>query len=342
MKTKETKIVKHVPFEDRTVELVKEVKTPQGKSKKLPFKTNQITADFINNRYVVLRDFVPKEMITFAMDCWKTVEHNPEWHGAFCKREDDIIFQSPKNSLGKSESIYCSPWGVAMNRFLRDKLRSVLDIDLGETYSFTRKYDRGAYLAAHRDRPACEISTTLCLDYKTDDGRPWRIWVDNSRNWVDSDDGGETGIQRQLQLLPNRKRTSTPIDLEVGDILLYQGPNAVHFRDYLIGDYSYHIFSHFYNKEGKIRSHPLGTWQGIDNNLKQVETRDTNDLTFRPGTALEHPCVLEHDGKLSRYHMQNDRPKELEDAYHNFIDSYESEQFGLRSEYANNYGLEDE
>ena len=37
------KIVKHVPFEDRTVELVKEVKTPQGKSKKLPFKTNQIT-----------------------------------------------------------------------------------------------------------------------------------------------------------------------------------------------------------------------------------------------------------------------------------------------------------
>ena len=33
--------MKHVPFEDRTVELVKEVKTPQGKSKKLPFKTNQ-------------------------------------------------------------------------------------------------------------------------------------------------------------------------------------------------------------------------------------------------------------------------------------------------------------
>ena len=143
--------MKHVPFEERTVEIVKDIKTPQGKKRKLPFKTNQITADFINNRYVVLRDFVPKEMITFAMDCWKTVEHNPEWHNAFCKREDDIIFESPKDSLGKSESIYCSPWGVAMNRFLRDKLRSVLDIDLGETYSFTRKYDRGAYLAAHRD-----------------------------------------------------------------------------------------------------------------------------------------------------------------------------------------------
>jgi hypothetical protein len=100
------KIVKHVPFEDRTVELVKEVKNPQGKSKKLPFKTNQITADFINNRYVVLRDFVPKEMITFAMDCWKTVEHNPEWHGAFCKREDDIIFQNAPCHSGLCSTVF--------------------------------------------------------------------------------------------------------------------------------------------------------------------------------------------------------------------------------------------
>lgn len=110
----------------------------------------------------------------------------------------------------------------------------------------------------------------------------------------------------------------------------------------MLGDYSYHIFSHFFNKEGRIRTHPLGTWQGVDNNLKQVENRDSHDLTFRPQNALEPPCVLEHDGRLSRYHMQSDRPKELEDAYHNFIDSYETNQFGLRSEYANNYGLEAE
>ena len=29
---------------------------------------------------------------------------------------------------------------------------------------------RGAYLSPHLDRPSCEISATLCLDYKSDDG----------------------------------------------------------------------------------------------------------------------------------------------------------------------------
>ena len=36
-------------------------------------------------------------------------------------------------------------------------------MDLRETYSYTRKYDRGAYLRAHTDRPSCEISATVCL-----------------------------------------------------------------------------------------------------------------------------------------------------------------------------------
>ena len=34
-------------------------------------------------------------------------------------------------------------------------------MDLQETYSFSRKYERGAYLKAHADRPSCEISATL-------------------------------------------------------------------------------------------------------------------------------------------------------------------------------------
>ena len=42
-------------------------------------------------------------------------------------------------------------------------------MDLRETYSYTSKYVRGAYLGSHTDRPSCEISATLCLDYLTDD-----------------------------------------------------------------------------------------------------------------------------------------------------------------------------
>ena len=40
--------------------------------------------------------------------------------------------------------------------------------------------------------------------------------------------------------------------LEVGDILLYQGPNIPHWRDYLLGEYSYHLFVHFFNATSKM------------------------------------------------------------------------------------------
>ena len=318
---KEKKIVKHVPFEDRTVELFIEEES-NGKIKKYPWNTNRLTADFVKNRYVVLRDFIPKDIINMTLDTWKTVEHREHVHGAIFKHEtNDITFNSPKNSIGKSYGAYCSPWGVALNRYLCDKLRGVLDIDIRETYSYTRKYDRGAYLSSHRDRPACEISTTVCLDYQTDDGKPWVIWVDNSKNWVDHD--VTKTMQEQTQGIPNRQRKSIPISLEVGDVLVYQGPNVAHWRDYLIGDYSYHIFCHFFNAEGMFSRHPKNRWKGEDKNLE-------HDLT-------KYPMPLEYDGRLSRYHTQENAPDELKNGYKEFVDSYESCEHAPRSEFANNY-----
>ena len=49
-----------------------------------------------------------------------------------------------------------------------------------------------------------------------------------------------------------RKRKSIAIELEPGDILLYQGPNVAHWRDTLMGDYSYHMFIHFYMTKGAV------------------------------------------------------------------------------------------
>ena len=131
-------------------------------------------------------------------------------------------------------------------------------------------------------------------------------------------------MQEQTQGIPNRQRKSTPISLEVGDVLVYQGPNVAHWRDYLIGEYSYHIFCHFFNAEGMFSRHPRNRWIGEDTNLQSQITK--------------YPMPLEYDGRLSRYHTQENAPKELRKGYADFIDSYESTEYGLRSEYANNYG----
>ena len=215
--------------------------------------TTRETRDFHENRYVVLRNFIPKDIINMTLDTWKTIEANPQYKDAFFHREIETTNNSPKSSLGKSEGCYKFPPAVALHRWLRDNLRDVIDMELVETYSYTRTYDRGAYLKSHTDRPSCEVSATICLDYKSDDNTPWKIWVQNDRNYIDD------AVQDQQQLFEitqkpviGKRKGSVAVSLEVGDVLLYQGPNIPHWRDTFLGDYSSHMFLHFVNANSNM------------------------------------------------------------------------------------------
>jgi len=276
-----------------------------GSAKKnihMAVKSNNITQRFVNDRFVVLKNFIPKHVIDLTLDSWKVVENNPEYEQIFFAKEEDIIHNSPKNSLYKSQGCYCFPPAVALHRWLRDNLRGVLSLQLTETYSYTRKYERGAYLKSHTDRPSCEISATICLDYKTDDNTPWKIWVQNDKNYVD--EVNQQAIYEKTQALPQKQRTGVSVALEVGDVLLYQGPNIPHWRDYLLGDYSYHMFLHFIQK---------------DTNMKNMTNRTQKDYrtpvsTTAAGAYKVHP--LDYDGRKNRYDTTSER-EELESWFHN-------------------------
>ena len=151
----------------------------------------------------------------------------PRHERTFISRSD-IIPDSPEDTMFKSNGMWNSPFGVTLHHWIWKELKNHIDMDLGETYSYTRKYHRGAYLKAHADRPSCEISGTLCLDYKTDDNTPWSIWVDNSTDWVKQ----TTFDIRTDTMCTFRKRGKhvKKIDLEVGDILLYQS-QMLHWRE---------------------------------------------------------------------------------------------------------------
>ena len=251
---------------------------------------DQNTLDFIKDRYLVLKDFIPKDIITMTLDAWKVIENNPQQHELyFGDREMDIIQKSPKSSLEKSHGAYCFPPAVALHHYVRNKLRDVLNLKLRETYSYSRKYYRGAYLKAHSDRPSCEISVTLCLDYKTDDNTPWTLWGNSTENWIlkrkDQD-----RLYAETQALKNRDRVeagSVRYDLEVGDIFVYQGPNIAHWRDYLLGSHSYHVFLHYINDLGKIREMSGATFE--------MQWDD------KAGVNAEPQTVLDFDGRRNRY-----------------------------------------
>ena len=52
-------------------------------------------------------------------------------------------------------------------------MKAKTGMDLIPTYSYTRLYEKGNILHRHKDRPSCEISTTLHLG-----GGEWPIYMD--------------------------------------------------------------------------------------------------------------------------------------------------------------------
>jgi hypothetical protein len=223
-----------------------------NKRKRVDGTTNKTTYEYINNGFSVIRNAIPKEIIEFALDTWKTMETQPNFQHTF-ESEDFITTKHvPDGSRNKSKGNHNTPMGVAMQQYIWNILKKEFDFDLLPTYSYTRKYERGAYLGVHSDRPECEVSTTICLDYKTDNKKPWKIWVDNSKNWTLTE--WNEDAKALTQGIPIRKRKSISVDLEPGALLLYQGPNVAHWRDTLMGDYSYHMFVHFYMIRGFVGS----------------------------------------------------------------------------------------
>ena len=318
------KIAMPVQFDDRTIDYI--VKDAISGDKTLSGKTNPNTWQLMKEGYVVLRNFIPKDIINMTMDAWKSMELNPVYHDpdALYRENMDIIHDSPKDSMGKSMGMYCSPFGIALHRWAWEKLKHHIDMDLEETYSYSRKYERGAYLRAHADRPSCEISATLCLDYETDDNTPWSIWLDNSSDYVNR----PSEIFDETQALPIRQRkTARKVDLEVGDILLYQGPNAAHWREYFLGNHSYHIFLHFVNRNGHVQNIPQAR-EIVQDNLPHIAEREDE----------YNPC--KHDGRLTRWHPIDEKIPERQ-AFQEFMDiCWHDESLWVRenkSDYVNNF-----
>ena len=89
-------------------------------------------------------------------------------------------------------------------------------LDLCPTYSYARAYKKGDELKKHKDRPSCEISTTLNLG-----GDPWSIFVEG-----------------------------TKVLLEVGDMLVYSGCELEHWREPFDGDICGQVFLHYNHVNG--------------------------------------------------------------------------------------------
>jgi hypothetical protein len=131
---------------------------------------------------------------------------------------------------------YGDPAMESMLLHLKTVLEENTGLTLHPTYSYYRVYKAGDVLKEHTDRPACEISVTVCFnfDYKELNGKyDWPIWM------VDS-----------------------PCVMEPGDGVIYHGCELNHWRDqFEVPNDAWHVqaFFHYVDANGPYADRQFDT-----------------------------------------------------------------------------------
>jgi len=170
---------------------------------------------FNDTGYVFIKDILDKEIVALTSQ-----------YALF-----DQIQNFQPESLGAqipgTHSQYADPLMESLLLKLHPVIEEHTGLALHPTYSYYRVYKSGDILKEHTDRPACEISVTVCFnfDYKELNGKyDWPIWM------VDS-----------------------PCVMEPGDGVIYHGCDLNHWRDkFEVPHDAWHVqaFFHYVNANG--------------------------------------------------------------------------------------------
>lgn len=167
-------------------------------------------AVFERDRYVVLPSLLKQPSLG-------------QFYRYACKSAESNRMVSGDGQVDGTPSAYGDFMMDGLLNSLRPELEAACGLELFPTYSYFRVYKHGDTLAKHSDRPACEISVSLCLGFEEE--RAWPIWIECR--------GG-----------------SSSVDLAPGDALLYRGMECPHWRDGFEGTLLAQVFLHYVDQKG--------------------------------------------------------------------------------------------
>ena len=134
-------------------------------------------------------------------------------------------------------SIYGDPTFDTLLMKILPVMKKETGLEVVPTYSYARMYKKGDILKRHKDRPSCEISTTLNLG-----GEPWPIFIDPT--------GSDNVIDEHKNIHKPNAPKGERVDLEIGDMLIYEGCKLEHWREPFEGDNCGQVFLHYNNVDG--------------------------------------------------------------------------------------------
>ena len=118
-------------------------------------------------------------------------------------------------------------------------MKAKTGLELIPTYTYTRLYEKGNILHRHKDRPSCEVSTTLHLG-----GDEWPIFLDPT-----GADNILSGRETTTVVKPGAPK-GVQVDLKVGDMLIYSGCDLEHWREPFEGTVCSQVFLHYNHAKG--------------------------------------------------------------------------------------------
>ena len=116
-------------------------------------------------------------------------------------------------------------------------MKAKTGLELIPTYTYTRLYEKGNILKRHKDRPSCEVSTTLHLG-----GDEWPIFLDPT--------GADNVIDERKNIHKPGAPNGVRVDLKVGDMLIYSGCDLEHWREPFEGKVCSQVFLHYNQANG--------------------------------------------------------------------------------------------
>ena len=169
---------------------------------------------FQSDKYTIIRRAISPELAKFASDyfllkreVFKTMRQTGYLHP-----QDESFGVWGDTLVPDTYAHYGDIVMETLLKWVQPEMEKRTGLSLTPTYSYARIYKKGDILHRHKDRPSCEISTTLNLG-----GDHWSIYL-------------EPEIE---------------VNLTHGDMLIYSGCILEHWREVFKGDTCVQVFLHY-------------------------------------------------------------------------------------------------
>ena len=196
---------------------------------------------FKKNKYQIIRQAISKELADIGYNYLQISAEADHWmlqNGATHEKNPLIgNFKDPQ--VPGSYAKYADRLMETLLIKTIPVMKAKTGLDLIPTYSYTRLYRTGNILNRHKDRPSCEISTTLCLG-----GDLWPIFIDPT--------GSNNVIDEYKGIMKPDAPKGVQVNLKPGDMLIYSGCELEHWREPFQGKLCGQVFLHYNHANGRF------------------------------------------------------------------------------------------